>query len=265
MTLLTRREGGVLHLTLSRPERRNAMNRPMVEALRSAFADVEQQPEIRVVVLRGAGGHFCAGGDISEMAAALGQPMTADGGDPLVTLNRGFGAMLQAVESSHAAVIAICEGGVMGGGFGLACVADVTLAVEGAHFRLPETSLGITPAQIAPFVVRRIGLSQARRLAVTGETLTASQSLAYDLAHAYVQPDGIDDWLAETLKSIMRCEPGAVAATKRLMLAASSADTLGPLLDRAAADFAALARGTAATAGFQAFMQRRAPPWSEEL
>lgn len=260
--VLRARAGSTLHLTLHRPERRNAMNQPMVQALTAAFADVEADDSIRAVVLRGAGGHFCAGGDVTEMAGALGQPIGTDG-DPLAALNRQFGTMLRAVESSRAAVIAICEGGVMGGGFGLACVADVTLAVEGARFRLPETSLGITPAQIAPFVVRRIGLSQAKRLAVTGAALTAAQAVAFDLAHAHTHPELVGDWLDETLAAIRRCEPGAIAATKQLMLAASGVE-LDALLDRAAAEFAQIARGPAAMGGFQAFMRRQSPPWTEE-
>jgi len=259
--ILTRRAGSVLHLTLHRPQRRNAMNRPMVEAILSAFTALD--PAVRVVVLRGEGGHFCAGGDIAEMAGTLGQQPGA-GGDPLAALNRRFGVMLQAVESSHAAVIAVCEGGVMGGGFGLACVADVTLAVDGARFRLPETGLGITPAQIAPFVVRRLGLSQARRLAVTGKQLDAAAAVALGLAHERVAADRAEDALAETVAAILKCEPSAVAATKALMLRAAPLE-LSALLDQAAAEFAALARGPAAMGGFQAFLQRKAPPWVEEV
>ena len=97
--------------------------------------------------------------------------------------------MLQTFDRCPAAVIAVCEGGVMGGGFGLACVADVTLAAGGARFRLPETRLGGSPAQIAPFVVRRVGLSHARRLAVTGATVSAEEAVAISLAHRRVEGD----------------------------------------------------------------------------
>ena len=96
--VLRNRAGSTLHLTLHRPKRRNAMNLPMVRALLDAFADVESDGAIRAVVLRGAGGHFCAGGDVTEMAGTLGQPVTEDG-DPLAALNRQFGALLQAVEA----------------------------------------------------------------------------------------------------------------------------------------------------------------------
>ena len=112
-------------------------------------------------------------------------------------------------------------------------------------------------------MVRRLGLSQARRLAVTGAALSSEQAVTLGLAHASAAADGVDAWLAETLAAIQKCEPLAVAYTKQLMSAAAPLD-LGALLDRAATDFATVARGPRAMAGFQAFMQRKPPPWAEE-
>lgn len=258
-TLRLRRDGPVLWVTLNRPERRNAMSAAMVAELTALFAGVAAG-ETRAVVLRGAGGHFCAGGDISDMAAAAG----AEGGgddDPVVAYNRTFGTLLQAVDACPAAVVAVCEGAVMGGGFGLAAVADVTLAVEGARFRLPETSLGITPAQIAPFLVRRLGLSQARRLAVTGQTLGAAEAVALALAHQHLpDAEAVDSTVSQLLDRILRCEPHAVAATKALMLRTAEAP-LDAVLDEAAAGFATLARSERAQAGFTAFLTRQPAPW----
>jgi isohexenylglutaconyl-CoA hydratase len=192
------------------------------------------------------------------MAGAAAAPVTDV--DPIAMMNRRFGRMLQAFEACPAAVIAVCEGGVMGGGFGLACVADVTIAVEGARFRLPETSLGLSPAQIAPFVVRRIGLAQARRLAVTGATLSADDAVAVGVAHQVVGGDP-DVAAARVIEQVLRCEPEAVAATKRLVLAVGS-QPLDTLLDDAAADFARLARRPEAQQGFTAFLAKSPPPWA---
>ncbi|MEZ4241633.1 MAG: enoyl-CoA hydratase-related protein [Myxococcota bacterium] len=211
---------------------------------------------MRVVVLRGAGGHFCAGGDVGSMAAAA--PVTDV--DHIAAMNRRFRRMLERFEACPAVVVAVCEGGVMGGGFGLACVADVTLAEGGAKFRLPETSLGLSPAQIAPFVVRRIGLSQARRLALTGAGLDADEAVALGVAHQRVDGDP-EPAVAQVITQVLRCEPGAVAATKRLVLGVG-ASPLSALLDGAAADFAALARRPEAQHGFQAFLAKQPPPWA---
>lgn len=259
-TVRVERDGGWLHATLNRPKRRNAMSLEMVDALMDVFATVEQDPTVRAVVLRGEGGHFCSGGDLADMQAAAGEHATH--GDPIARLNRRFGTMLQRVDGCRAAVVAVCEGGVMGGGFGLACVADVTLAVQDARFRLPETSLGITPAQIAPFLVRRLGLSQARRLAVTGQTLGADEALRLGLVHEVCAADDVSGRLQAILDRIRRCEPGAVAATKALMNRVAARE-LDDILDDAALEFATLARKPEAATGMMAMLSRSTPPWAE--
>ena len=248
-------------ITLSRPEKRNAMTLAMVEALLDAVTEVGEDHTVRAIVLRGAQGHFCAGGDIADMQQAAVAGVDADGVDAIARLNRRFGTLLEAVDHCPAAVIAVCEGAVMGGGFGLAAVADVTLSVEGARFRLPEVTLGITPAQIAPFLVRRLGLAQARRLAVTAATLDAAGAVAVGLAHEVVAPDAVDSRVEGILSQVGRCEPGALAATKALMLRAAAGESRSVLLDDAAAGFAVLARGERAQAGMLARLTRSSPPW----
>jgi isohexenylglutaconyl-CoA hydratase len=188
------RKGGVLHLTLNRPEARNAMSLQMVAELRQVLLDAEAtagKPDaVRVVVLRGAGGHFCAGADLKDMAGARMRAVQAAGPgapDPIAEVNAAFGELCVAYARTPLAVVAVLEGTVMGGGFGLACVADVAIASETANFRLPETSLGVVPAQIAPFLVERLGYSQAKRLAVTGGRLDAAAALRLGLVHAVVQ------------------------------------------------------------------------------
>lgn len=255
-----RRDGGWLHVTFQRPEKRNAMSLAMVEAMIAAFSEAQADPSVRAVILRGAGGHFCSGGDIADMQRAA-SAMSDDGTDAIAALNRRFGAMLQALDGLGAAVVAVCEGAVMGGGFGIACVADITLAVDGARFRLPETSLGITPAQIAPFIVQRLGRSQARRLAVTGATLGAAEAVTVGLAHELVAPDQVDAALQGVLDQIRRCEPGAVAETKAIMRRVGTAP-LDDILDAAAADFADRARSETAQAGMMARLTRQPAPWA---
>jgi len=259
-TLQVLRDGGWLHVTLNRPDKRNAMSLAMVEELLALLASVDGDRSVRAIVLRGAGGHFCAGGDIADMQRAAAE--SADRGtDAIAQLNRRFGHLMQAVDSASAAVIAVCEGAVMGGGFGLACVADVTIAVDGARFRLPETSLGITPAQIAAFLVRRLGLSQARRLAVTGATLDARAALSLGLAHIHADPTSVNAELETVLDQIRRCEPRAVAETKAIMNAVGSTP-LDTILDDAAAGFSALAQSETAQAGMLARLTRQPAPWA---
>ncbi len=254
-------EDGVLTVLLDRPEVRNAMSLHTVSELEAAFAAVADRRDVRVVVLRGAGGNFCAGGDIKDMAAARGKPPGEEGKDALAVVNRRFGEVITTVDRAPQAVVAVCEGAVLGGGFGLACVADVTLTAADAKFGLPETGLGIPPAQIAPFLVRRLGLSQARRLAVTGGRFHGNQALAIGLAHAVADTtDALEAELAQTLQQVLRCAPAAVATTKALMNDAGVVEHEA-LLDRAAELFAAAARGPEGIEGMTAFMQKRRPNW----
>lgn len=121
-TLLLELHGGVLHVTLNRPDSRNAMSLQMVSELRAVFAAVADERDIRALVLSGAGGHFCAGGDIKDMASAR-----AQGGEAYRELNRAFGALLEEAQHTPQVLISVLQGAVLGGGFGLACVSDVAM------------------------------------------------------------------------------------------------------------------------------------------
>jgi isohexenylglutaconyl-CoA hydratase len=266
--LALRREGSILHVTLNRPHVRNAMSFAMVEELIAVFDAIAETNEIRAVVLRGAGGNFCAGGDIKDMATARMTPVPEDqiGGpdDPMVVGNRKFGTMLSVIEAAPQAVVAVIEGAVMGGGFGLACVADVSLAKADAQFRLPETSLGLPPAQIAAFIVRRVGLTQARRFAVTGCRLDGKQAREVGIVHEVYDDDHeLETGLAHTLAQIRRCAPGAVSVTKDIVISALS-ENLEVLLDRAARDFAVAIRGPEGQEGTMAFIEKRDPKWARD-
>ena len=262
-TLAIASQGGVLHVTLDRPAARNAMSLQMVDDLRAVLAQAEASGDVRAIVLRGAGGHFCAGADLQDMAQARVREMSGDT-DAIATVNARFGALCGAFARTGLATIAVLEGTVVGGGLGLACVVDVALAGQGAQMRLPETSLGVVPAQIAAFLVERVGASQARRLAVTGGKLGAAQALAIGLVHE-VHEDGaaLDAALAATLAQILRCAPGAIAATKALMARALHTPA-ADLVDDAARIFAQAARGPEGIEGMTAFLQKRSPSWAPQ-
>lgn len=259
--------GAVLHITLNRPDARNAMSLQMVSELRQVLADAEASigtpNAVRVLVLRGAGGHFCAGADLKDMAAARMRAMQARPGtpDPIAEVNAAFGELCVAYAHTPLAVVAVLEGTVMGGGFGLACVADVAIASDTANFRLPETSLGVVPAQIIPFLVERLGYSQAKRLAVTGARLDAAAALRLGLVHAVAHTEELQTELDKALADILACAPGALAATKALM---AQARLCAPqdLVQHAAAVFSRAAQGHEGLEGMSAFIQKRKPNWA---
>jgi isohexenylglutaconyl-CoA hydratase len=181
--------------------------------------------------------------------------------DPIAKVNAEFGELCVAYASTPLAVVAVLEGTVMGGGFGLACVADVAIATETASFRLPETSLGVVPAQIAPFLVERLGYSQAKRLAVTGGRLDAAAAMHLGLVHEVTGTATVQTVLDRVLADILACAPGALAATKSLM-AHARLETPQSLVQDAAAIFSRAAMGPEGLEGMTAFIQKRKPQWA---
>jgi isohexenylglutaconyl-CoA hydratase len=253
--------GAVLTVVLNRPETRNAMSAEMVRELLAVLAHAQAEG-VRIIVLRGAGGHFCAGADLKDMAMARLSQQGQDGPDRLAAMNAAFGKMCLAYATAPLAVIAVLEGTVMGGGFGLACVADVAIASETVDFRLPETSLGVVPAQIAPFLLERVGYSEAKRLSVTAARFGAEEAYRIGLVHAVCRGEGeLQAALVKSIQQILACAPSAVAETKMLLRRAflTSSDNL---IEEAAAIFAKSARGPEGMEGMQAFIEKRKPAWA---
>jgi isohexenylglutaconyl-CoA hydratase len=271
-TIQVQLDQGVCTLSLNRPEVRNAMSLAMINELLTALQQAEADPAVRVIVLRGNGGHFCAGGDIGDMAqarmklAALQAEeaqtgVKATGPSPVAQVNAQFGRLCLAFARTPLPVVTVLEGTVMGGGFGLACVSDVTLALDNVSFRLPETSLGIIPAQIAPFLVERLGYAEAKRLSVTGAKIGAAEALTIRLVHeVHGSVDALNDALANTIASIMACGPKAIASTKSL-LAHARMTPVENLIDDAAEMFARAVLSDEGQEGTSAFMQKRKPKW----
>lgn len=262
-TLQLREDGIVLHVTLNRPESRNAMSLQMTQELSAVFTAIAESDTIRAVVLRGAGGHFCAGGDIKDMAGARLRAMESGNNEAYAELNRAFGHLITQVNHAPQVVIAVLEGAVMGGGFGLACVSDVAIAHRDAKFALPETSLGILPAQIAPFVVQRVGFTQARRLALLGVRFDGAEAARLGIAHHVVtNNDEIEAELFAAVAHVRKCAPAATRATKALLHRVGT-EPLDGLLDDAARQFARAVAGAEGAEGTLAFVQKRTPQWAD--
>ena len=255
------RRGPVLHLWLNRPELRNALSQQMLTEILATFAAIVDDRSVRVVVLRGSAGTFCAGADIKSLSAVREAPPPG-AADEVKENNRRFGTMMETVNAAPQAVIAAVEGFAMGGGFGLACVADITIATADAVFAMTEVKIGVVPAAISPFVVRRIGLTAARRFGVSGVRLNGTQACAIGVAHlAVADAAALDAAVREASNQVLACAPGAVAATKWLMLRAAGPTPMGELLNDAADAFAAAVRSAEGREGTKAFVEKRKPAW----
>ncbi len=262
-TLLTERRERALLVTLNRPEARNAINRDMVRDLTALAGLMEQDRQTSAIVMRGAHGTFCAGGDIKGFMAMFksAQPLPGEK-DQVARGNREFGSFMTRFEALPQTIVMVVEGSAFGGGLGLLCAGDVVLAAADAKFAMSETGLGIPPAQIAPFVAARVGIARTRRLALTGYRFDGREAERIGLVD--MACDGtaaLEAALTQVLAEIGRCAPGANAAIKRLLLASRVTDR-DQLLDDSADAFAACLRGPEGQEGVTAFLEKRKPNWA---
>ena len=252
--------GAFVYALLDAPATRNALTDAMVAALRDAVAHAESQPGVRALVLRGAGGSFCAGGDFGGFRALMAAPASATGTDPIATFNRAFGAMLERLQACAVPTIAVVEGAAIGGGCGLAAACDFVLTARTAQFGMPEVTLGLPPAQIAPFVAARLGSGPALRLMLTGRRLGAAHAFDAGLADIVAEPAELDAQLHALLADLGRAEPAALRATKAIVRQRAQA-TLPDTLDFAATQFAASLRSGSAAEGIAALTAKRPAGW----
>ena len=259
---LTRSEriGPHLKVTLDDPRRQNALSAEMVAEIDRALARSTAE-NLSSLVIAGANGVFSAGADLKSVSEALAHPPRAGEADPLQETNRAGGHFFARLNAHPMVTIALVDGPAFGGGMGLACCADIVIATSRARFALSETSLGLPPAQIAPYVAARIGQRHARRLALTGARLEGKEAAEIGLADFYCGTDADRDAQLETLLTqIARCAPGANAATKRLILACSD-KAPQDYVEEAALRFANCLRGPEGREGVSAFLEKRAPNW----
>jgi methylglutaconyl-CoA hydratase len=247
----------VATVVLDRPEARNAFDDVLARAIREAFEALGADPAARVVVLRGAGGTFCAGGDLRWMRRAGALPKAENLEDA-----KGFVAAFAAVARCPKPVVARVEGVALGGGAGLVAASDVAVAAADAVLGFPEVRLGIVPAAISPYVIRKVGWSQARRLFLTGERFDADAALRMALVHRVVPAPGLDAAVEETVASLLAGGPEALGRVKRLLKGLDGLAPDGALMDLTAKTIADARASEEAREGFAAFLEKRKPTWA---
>ena len=256
----TETRGAFVFATLDAPATRHALTDAMVGGLAEAVERAGSQASVRALVIRGAGGTFCAGGDFGRFRELMASSVPADGTDPIARFNRDFGALLERLQACPVATIAVVEGAAMGGGVGLAAACDFVLAAGSAQFGMPEVTLGLPPAQIAPFVSARVGHGAALRLMLTGRRISAAQAVGCGLADEALDADALEARLAALLAELGRAEPKALRATKAI-LRRRGTEPLGATLDFASQAFAAALRSGTASEGLAALSAKRPASW----
>ena len=253
------RLGETEHWTLNDAATRNALTGEVVEALREACERATIDEALRFVVLQGSGGAFCAGGSLAGFARTIGQALPAGETDPLIAMSAGFGHLLASLCALPQILLVAVDGPAMGGGLGLVCCADFVLASPRAVFATPEVTLGVVPAQIAPFVQRRLGDRLARQMLLSGKNMSAARALAVGLVDEV--HDELDAAVAQRIGELRRAAPHAVAHTKSLFLLLNQA-VAPDFPAQAAIKFAATLRSAEAAEGLAAFAHKRQPGWA---
>ena len=247
--------GALTTVTLNRPEVRNAFNEELIAELTEWARSVPADGSVRAAVLQGAGSVFCAGADVQWMAKMVGYSREENLADA-----RLAASMLLALDSLPVPLVGRVHGAALGGGAGLCAVCDVVIAADDAVFGFTETTLGILPAMISPYVTARIGLSAARELCLNGARFPAARAKEIGLVHEVVPTSRLDLTVERHVAQFHRAAPSAVARTKQLLR-----DVFG----RRPADVLALTVDAIATQrvspegqeGLRAFLEKRSASW----
>jgi methylglutaconyl-CoA hydratase len=257
-TIRVAQAGSVRRITLFRPEVRNAFNDQMIDEITRAFRAAAGDAALRIVVLGGEGGVFCAGADLDWMRA-----MAAKNRRENLEDAKRLAAMLAAIDGCPKAVIGRVHGAAFGGACGLVACCDVVLASDDTRFAFSEVKLGLVPATIAPYVVRKIGVSAARRYFVTGERMSAADAARMGLVHVVVPREKLDDAVNAVTQETLGSGPGAVAEAKSLIHEVTMRRF--PEVNEYTARLIAEIRATIeAREGMAAFLEKRKPSWAQE-
>jgi methylglutaconyl-CoA hydratase len=255
-SILVEQSAAVLKVTLNRPESHNAFNPDMVAELKDTFTRVRELPGVRVIVLTGRGASFCAGADLATMRAAAARDLDDNRAE-----SRAMWEMLSTVDTAPVPVVGRVNGPAFGGGVGLICCCDVVVAIESARFAFSEVLLGLAPAVISPFVVAKIGFSQARALFLTGESFDAQRARAIGFVHQVVTAEEMDSEVDALTERLLSGAPGAQSTIKGLLR------SLGVMDPDEQAEYtseliARLRAGEEGQEGLGAFLEKRRPNWT---
>ncbi len=256
MSTITISPGPITTVTLDRPEVRNAFNEDLIRELTAWAGSVRPDGTVRAVVLQGAGSSFCAGADVQWMSRMIGYSHEENVADARLAAQ-----MLLALDTLPVPLVGRVQGAALGGGAGLAAVCDVVVAAEDAIFGFTEVTLGILPAMISPYVVRKIGFSAARELCLTGARFSAARAREIGLVHDVVSAERLDLTVERHVQLFRKAAPSAIAATKRMLRDVSGhrpSDVLALTVEAIASQRVS----EEGQEGLHAFLERRPPSWT---
>jgi methylglutaconyl-CoA hydratase len=257
-TITLDRNGQVLEISLSRPQSKNAFDPEMVQELEAAFRAANLDPDLRAIALTGQGEVFCSGGDLKWMKESISFTPEQNLQDA-----QNVYRMFETLDTCKLPVVAAVAGFALGGGVGLVSVCDYVIAERQTLFSLSEVKVGLIPACIGPFVLRKIGQSHARALFLSSERFDAQQAKEIGLIHE-VAPDAqsLKEAMSRVLHSICSASPQAITTAKKFLRALSGLpfESQGPVAVKTLADIRVTGE---AQEGLRVFLEKRPPSWAK--
>lgn len=252
------RSGATARIWLNRPEQHNALSSGIIGELGELLHQLGHDDSVRVIVLGGRGPSFCAGADIGALKEAAGYTF-----DENVADAQRLGGLFAMLSDIAKPVVGRIHGHVLGGGVGLACACDITVASDDATFGLTEVRLGILPALISPYVIRRMGDRNAREYMLTGERFGAAKALQLGIVQHVVAPEELDNKVEDRVLALMAGGPKAQGRIKTLLelWADSTWEEYRSALPRILAE---VREGEEARDGLASFFEKRKPSWRSE-
>jgi len=237
-------------LTLNRPDRGNAFDQTMLDELADQLQVLAADDTVRIIVLRGAGRHFCTGADLAARGPEAHATTTSR---PPATLRD----VLVALDTLPKPTIAVVHGGAVGGGAGFAACCDVAIATEAAFFSIPEVRVGMPPLGVMPFLIRAMGHRAFRRYGLSGERVAPAEALRIGLVHQVCDAASLEDTLGRIADELLHGAPGAMATLKEAAAPFASPPLVAILAHRAPHN----PKSPEAIEGVAAFREKRKPGW----
>ncbi|MCX7974007.1 MAG: enoyl-CoA hydratase/isomerase family protein [Candidatus Aminicenantes bacterium] len=257
-TILLNIDPPIAYLFLNRPEVHNAFNAIMIRELSQALEEIKQRSEIRVLILSGKGKSFCAGADLNWMREIINYSFEEN-----LRESRQLAELIYQLDQMPLPTIARINGATIGGGNGFQAACDLAIACDEAIFSLSEVKIGLVPAVISPYVIRRIGESRARQYFLTGERIIASKAEEIGLVHQCVPTAKLDEAVSEAVNLLLTSGPTAIARAKDLIHKVSKM-SIEEAKEYTARIIAELRISPEGQEGMSAFLEKRKPRWVQE-
>ncbi len=244
------------HVTLNRPDLRNAFNEQSIAELALAFDELGRNELVRAIVLAAAGPAFCAGADLNWMKKMAGYSDSENRADAMRLAD-----MLRTIYTCPKPVVAKVQGDCYAGGMGLVAACDVVVSVDTANFCLSEVKLGLIPATISPYVIKAMGEQAARRYFLTAERFDAKEAHRIGFAHEIVPAADLDTKVAGIVQALANNSPNAVREAKKLVREIAGEPVTEALLEDTANRIAGIRASLEGREGVASFLEKRRPSW----